>query len=198
MVTHSSIWSSDWVTQGKYDTERYITCLDLPQLWKGWFWQGFGCWHSCPLYIRRLKYLGLFWLIWPAIFSYVGNASKFLLNSRLEEAATGKAVRVFFFLNYHQHLILNLWNEPKGEKICWLLLILDLLRENSTGMHTSSSSHTGITVIWLEICSIVNDLLFGEYGRDHTQGKADVQNIWAYIQKAQINWKSQIIKFDVV
>lgn len=25
MVTHSSIWSSDWVTQGKHDTKQYIT-----------------------------------------------------------------------------------------------------------------------------------------------------------------------------
>lgn len=25
MVTHSSIWSSDWVTQGKHDTEQYIS-----------------------------------------------------------------------------------------------------------------------------------------------------------------------------
>lgn len=27
MVTHSSIWSSDWVTQGKHDAEQYITCF---------------------------------------------------------------------------------------------------------------------------------------------------------------------------
>lgn len=31
MVTHSSIWSSDWVTQGKLnDTEQYITCFSRP------------------------------------------------------------------------------------------------------------------------------------------------------------------------
>lgn len=31
MVTHSSIWSSDWVTQGKLnDTEHYITCFSKP------------------------------------------------------------------------------------------------------------------------------------------------------------------------
>lgn len=31
MVTHSSIWSSDWVTQGKLnDTEQYITSFSRP------------------------------------------------------------------------------------------------------------------------------------------------------------------------
>lgn len=63
MVTHSSIWSSDWVTQGKHDTEQYIT----PSLKTLHVFEMDDhemilekVWLPYQLYILRQAYLGFF------------------------------------------------------------------------------------------------------------------------------------------
>lgn len=80
MVTHSSIWSSDWVTQGKLnDTEQYITCFSRPattvkQMIIRKYWR-----RICCLYLVEKMRLTLWF---PGLILVVTGCCRYIANAR--------------------------------------------------------------------------------------------------------------------